>query len=389
MKKRIHIIPNEIIGTEYRNIFSINDLTKTNSNNFKKEEIEQILISHKSSLVVLFDTIKNFQNDYFSKINKINNIKLLKNLLNILQNNLTEMQNKKMEKFNSFKIKIQANKKRIQENLFTEKEDNINYNDDIYSSYIKQKKELNFINFQIQNEITKTKIMTDIKKKIYLYFKNIPFYLNLIREIYCDINQEDSQTVSEILKNIRSSTQNIFISLVKEKIDLELEIKEVKLKIKFMEDNMTKDKSEGNKRFIEPEKIIYEETKENENTLITNQNKRNNDVSINKISFNKNKLKKSSDNLSKKLLSIDSKMDDNSYRNKLFDLFIKNKDIIDNNKNKINNFFNINVNINLGCNKHNPSISSPKNKDNYESKDDEVKIEPGDDNNNSIIESTN
>lgn len=78
MKKRIHIIPNEIIGTEYRNIFSINDLTKTNSNNFKKEEIEQILISHKSSLVVLFDTIKNFQNDYFLKINKINNIKLLK-----------------------------------------------------------------------------------------------------------------------------------------------------------------------------------------------------------------------------------------------------------------------------------------------------------------------
>ena len=61
-------------------------------------------------------------------------------------------------------------------------------------------------------------------------------------------------------------------------------------------------------------------------------------------------------------------MEDNFYRNKLFDLFLKNNEIVNNNQ--INNFYNINVNINLGCNKHNhSSSSSSESEDNYESKD--------------------
>ncbi len=71
-------------------------------------------------------------------------------------------------------------------------------------------------------------------------------------------------------------------------------------------------------------------------------------------------------------------MEDNFYRNKLIDLFLKNKEILNNNKNKINNYFNINVNINLGGNKNSCSTSS------LENGEDQAKIELGE--NNLIVE---
>ena len=198
--------------------------------------------------------------------------------------------------------------------------------------------------------------------------KHISFFLNLNREIYCNTNKEDSETVSEILKNIRTSVKNEFISAAKEKMETDLEINAVKFKINFIKENL-----EGNKRYIEPEEIIEEEN-ENNGTLISNKGKRNSCASINKITFSKNALKRPSNNLAKKHLSIDAVMEDNFYRNKLFDLFLKNNEIVNNNQ--INNFYNINVNINLGCNKHNhSSSSSSESEDNYESKDEQAKIE--------------
>ena len=139
-------------------------------------------------------------------------------------------------------------------------------------------------------------------------------------------------------------------------------------------------KLEGNKKYIKPEEIIYEETKENDHSVITDKNKRNSYAGINKITFSKNVLKRPSNNLAKKHLSIDDVMTDNFYRNKLIDLFLKNKDNLNVNNNRINNYFNINVNINLGCNKNNCSSSS------LENEDDQAKIEL--DENNSIDESS-
>ena len=206
--------------------------------------------------------------------------------------------------------------------------------------------------------------------------KHISFYLNLNREIYCNTNKNNSDTVSEILKNIRTSVKNEFISAAKEKMETDLEINAVKFKINFIKDNL-----ERNKRYIEPEEIIEEEN-ENNGTLISNKGKRNSCASINKITFSKNVLKRPSNHLAKKHLSIDAVMEDNFYRNKLFDLFLKNNEIVNNNQ--INNFYNINVNINLGCNKHNhSSSSSSESEDNYESKDEQAKIEF--DGNDSII----
>ena len=386
MKKQIYISNNEKMSTEYRNIIENTNITKEN-NIFKKEEIEQILTNHKSSLTKLFSTLKNFQNDYFSKETKTNKINLLKKSLTKLQSNLTSMKKEKMKQLHILEATNENEKSTIQKSLFPENENNTNDTDDLYTSFIRQKNDLKALNFQIQNEIEKTRIVIEIKNKIYSYIKHIPFYLNLNRDIYCKINKEDTEKVSEILKNIRNSVKNTFISTVKEKMETDLEINSVKFKIKFIKDNITNNKLDGNKRYIEPEEIIYEETKENNQSITNEKNKRSSCASINKITFSKNVLKRPSNNLAKRHLSIDAVMEDNFYRNKLFNLFLKNNEIMGNNKNQINNFVNINVNINLGYNKHNCSTSSLENEDDNDSKDDQAKIEL--DESNSINESSN
>ncbi len=386
MKKQIYISNNEKMSTEYRNIIENTNITKEN-NIFKKEEIEQILTNHKSSLTKLFITLKNFQNDYFSKETKTNKINLLKKSLTKLHSNLTSMKKEKMKQLHILETTNENEKSTIQKSVFPDNENNTNDTDDLYTSFIRQKNDLKALNFKIQNEIEKTRIIIEIKNKIYSYIKHIPFYLNLNRDIYCKINKEDTEKVSEILKNIRNSVKNTFISTVKEKMETDLEINSVKFKIKFIKDNITNNKLDGNKRYIEPEEIIYEETKENNQSITNEKNKRSSCASINKITFSKNVLKRPSNNLAKRHLSIDAVMEDNFYRNKLFNLFLKNKEIMGNNKNQINNFVNINVNINLGYNKHNCSTSSLENEDDNDSKDDQAKIEL--DESNSINESSN
>ena len=386
MKKQIYISNNEKMSTEYRNIIENTNITKEN-NIFKKEEIEQILTNHKSSLTKLFSTLKNFQNDYFSKETNTNKINLLKKSLTKLQSNLTSMKKEKMKQLHILETTNENEKSTIQKSLFPDNENNTNDTDDLYTSFIRQKNDLKALNFKIQNEIEKTRIIIEIKNKIYSYIKHIPFYLNLNRDIYCKINKEDTEKVSEILKNIRNSVKNTFISTVKEKMETDLEINSVKFKIKFIKDNITNNKLDGNKRYIEPEEIIYEETKENNQSVTNEKNKRSSCASINKITFSKNVLKRPSNNLAKRHLSIDAVMEDNFYRNKLFNLFLKNNEIMGNNKNQINNFVNINVNINLGYNKHNCSTSSLENEDDNDSKDDQAKIEL--DESNSINESSN
>ena len=386
MKKQIYISNNEKMSTEYRNIIENTNITKEN-NIFKKEEIEQILTNHKSSLTKLFSTLKNFQNYYFSKETKTNKINLLKKSLTKLHSNLTSMKKEKMKQLHILETTNENEKSTIQKSLFPDNENNTNDTDDLYTSFIRQKNDLKALNFKIQNEIEKTRIIIEIKNKIYSYIKHIPFYLNLNRDIYCKINKEDTEKVSEILKNIRNSVKNTFISTVKEKMETDLEINSVKFKIRFIKDNITNNKLDGNKRYIEPEEIIYEETKENNQSITNEKNKRSSCASINKITFSKNVLKRPSNNLAKRHLSIDAVMEDNFYRNKLFNLFLKNNEIMGNNKNQINNFVNINVNINLGYNKHNCSTSSLENEDDNDSKDDQAKIEL--DESNSINESSN
>ena len=363
MKKRNQIGIEEKMASENRNIFTSAHLT-IEKDFIKEEGLEQILENYKSSLLALFKPIKTFQNDYFSRENKSNKIKILKKSLNTLKESLAKMNREKTRQYNALKVAKEDSIMRKQEILFPENDnDNKNYEYDLCSSYIKKKIELNYINFQLENEIQKTDILIGIKNKTYLYLKHITFYLNLNREIFCKINQEDTETVSEILKNIRTLVKNEFISVVKEKMETDLEIDSVTSKIKTMNDNIIKYKK-GDNKYVNEDEIIYEDTKEHNKTLfINNQNKRNTCANINKIGFNKNLLKRPSNNLAKKHLSIDEALEDNFYRNKILELFLKNNDFMNNNINQINNFLNINVNINLGNNKYNCSSSSSENEE--------------------------
>ena len=145
-------------------------------------------------------------------------------------------------------------------------------------------------------------------------------------------------------------------------METNLELNEVKLKIKYLLDDRV---NEGKEKYIEPEEIIYEEEKENDRTLKTNKGERNSYAGVNKFNFSKNILKRRSNKLNKKHLSIDALMEDNFYRNKLIDLFLKKNEIINNNYNNnlINNILNINVNINLEYKKYHGSKSSSENED--------------------------
>ena len=360
MKEKIHISPIKAISSENREIITSSNLLKE-KNISVKEQIEPSLINRKSSLEVLFKTIKNFQKEYFSKANEKDKLKSLKKSLTSLQSNLTEMKKEKMKQVDYLKTANENHKKRIQGNLFPENENNMNSKNNSYLYYLQQKKDLNLLNFQIENEIEKTNALNTIKNKIYLYIKNVSFYLNLNRQIFCNINQKDSQSVSEILKHIRTSVKNKFISTVKQKMETNLEINAVKLKLKYLLDDRI---NEGKEKYIEPEEIIYEEEKENDRTLKTNKGERNSYAGVNKFNFSKNILKRPSNNLNIKHLSIDAVMEDNFYRNKLINLFLKKNEIINNyNNNPINNILNINVNINLEYKKYNGSKSSSENED--------------------------
>ena len=378
----MHLSYNERFSSKNINIFLNDNLIKEDDASNNKEK-EQILFTRKSSLEVLFNLIKSFQNDYFSKRKEINKIKYSKKMITSLMNDLSLMKTEKEKQFDYLKIKKENNKKRIQDILFSEnqtkKVNNIEINDILHFSYVNKKKELKLINFQIENEIQKTKFIIEQKNEMYLYLKAIPFILDTNQEKFCNINYENLENISGILKDYRTSIKNKFISIVKDKIQIESEINALKEKIKNTNLNS------NNKKYVETEEIIYEETKENNKTLITNQSKRNSYASLNKLNNNKKVLNNSSKNVIKKHLSIDALMKDSIYRN-IFPLY---------QKNQINNFLNMNINVNINVNngvfyknKNNLSSSLDEGND-YNSEDFEEQYEIDlDDNgiNNSLIQ---
>ena len=333
----MHLSYNERFSSKNINIFLNDNLIKEDDASNNKEK-EQILFTRKSSIEVLFNLIKSFQNDYFSKRKEINKIKYSKKMITSLMNDLSLMKTEKEKQFDYLKIKKENNKKRIQDILFSEnqtkKVNNIEINDILHFSYVNKKKELKLINFQIENEIQKTKFIIEQKNEMYLYLKAIPFILDTNQEKFCNINYENLENISGILKDYRTSIKNKFISIVKDKIQIESEINALKEKIKNTNLNS------NNKKYVETEEIIYEETKENNKTLITNQSKRNSYASLNKLNNNKKVLNNSSKNVIKKHLSIDALMKDSIYRN-IFPLY---------QKNQINNFLNMNINANINVN---------------------------------------
>ena len=264
------------------------------------------------------------------------------------------------------------------------KVNNIQIKDNLNFPNIYKKKELKLINFQLENEIQKTEFITEQKNQIYLYIKSIPFFLDINQEIFCNTNYENLGNISDILKNIKRSVKEKFISVVKEKMETELELNALTLQVNSLRDNIINDKLNVNKKYIDTEEIIYEDTKEDNKTLITNQSKRNSYASLNKLSMNIKALNSSSKNVIKKQLSIDGIMREKIKNSKLLRLYQKNNEFSNDSKNQINNYLNMNINVNINLNngrfnKHN-YYSSSEEDDDYLSNDNQFEIELDDKN---------
>ena len=397
MRKKISIFRsyNNRMNLKNKDIILKENLDKINYMP-KKKETENILFNHKCSLEVLLDMIKNFQNDYILKVNEVNKnkINISKKIITLFRENLSLMETEKIKKFNYIKEKNENNKKQIQKILFLsetkniEMNNNVQFKDDLNSfSYIQKKNELNLINFQIENEINKTDFVIEQKNQIYLCAQTIPIYLDKNREIFCNINYENIEKISNILNSITKNVREKFISTVKEKTKTDLEINAIKFELESIKDNLSFDQLKGEKNYIDSDDIIYEESKENNKTIITNKSKRNSRVSLNKTNIHQkpSKIPSLKNNVEKRF-SIDSLMKDINYPNNILSLFHKNNE----NKNQINNYLNMNINVNVNINNHgihkfNYSTSSLSEKNDNKSKDYEDQFEINLDENNKII----
>ena len=397
MRKKISIFRsyNNRMSLKNKDIILKENLDKINYMP-KKKETENILFNHKCSLEVLLDMIKNFQKDYISKVNEANKnkINISKKMITLFRENLALMETEKIKKFNYIKEKNENNKKQIQKILFVsetkniEMNNNVQFKDDSNSfSYIQKKNELNLINFQIENEINKTDFVIEQKNQIYLCAQTIPIYLDKNREIFCNINYENIEKISNILNSITKNVREKFISTVKEKTKTDLEINAIKFELESIKDNLSFDELKGEKNYIDSDDIIYEESKENNKTIITNKSKRNSRVSLNKTNINQkpSKIPSLKNNVEKRF-SIDSLMKDINYPNNILSLFHKNNE----NKNQINNYLNMNINVNVNINNHgihkfNYSTSSLSEENDNKSKDYEDQFEINLDENNKII----
>jgi hypothetical protein len=172
------------------------------------------------------------------------------------------------------------------------------------------------------------------------------------------------KNISDILKELTRSIREEFISVVKEKMQKEIELNAVVMKINSIKDNKNKIINEplnSKKKYIDSEEIIYEESKEQNKTLINNASKRNSYASLHKLSLNKKLDNLSSKNVIKKHSSIDAIMRDKILQN--FSLYHKRNDIYQKSSNQINNYLNMNINVNInlnnnGINKYNYSTYS-------------------------------
>ena len=357
----------------------------------KGKDIHQILFNRKYSLQVLFDMIKKFQNDFFSKQNKDSNIKTAKKMLILLQDNLSLMNIEKTKKIEYLKNTYENNKQILQDISFSDKQNKKNKNIKIKEdsnldfSFVQKKNELNFINFQMENDIKKTDILIYQKQQMYHYMKSIPFFFDTNQEKFCNINYENIENIYEILKTITRAVRDKFISVVKDKMQKELEINALSFQIKSIKDNIINDKLNINKKYIDTEEIIYEETKENNKSIVTNQSKRNsfasNKINLNRIGIGNN----SSKNLVKKQMSIDNLLKDKLYKNNIISLFHNNES-----KNQVNNYLNMNINVNINLNNvgfNKPLLSSSSLEDDADNKlyDYEDQFEVELDDNNKII----
>ena len=348
MKVKINWNLSQKLDLNHRDHFFI--LNK-NINNSNVNE-EQKLFNQKSSLEAALYLIKNFQLEYLSKQIKKDKNKTIKKMLISLRDNIRLMLEEKIKKLNYIKGQNEISKNKIQNILFPPSNSE---NLDKYkiNTKISEKNQLKLLNFQIENEIEKTKFLTEQKAQIIGYITSIPFFFEANKEIFCNNNYETITKITELLNEMIRRVRKEFIDVVKAKMKQELEINGITVQINYIKDNIEDYKLKGCKKYIESEDIIQEDSKEYVKSIFTNQSKRNSLSSINNIRYVKKKSginSKNKDIIIKKERIIKNKTLNNNifFTNKI------NKSILNdiNNKN-VNNYLNMNINVNINLNNNN------------------------------------
>ena len=368
-KIKYNLNQNQIITQ--REIFSNLSLQKKNSSLDKEK---QILFNHKSSLEALLYIIKNSQLEYLLKLN--NKKQMIKQILISLKDHLHLMLQEKNKKFNYIKKLNEKSKNNLQNILFPSSKDlknnkynlksNYNYYNNKAKSTIFEKNQLKLLNFQIRNEIEKNNFLIEQKMQMNSFIKAYPFFSETIQKIYCNNKYENTNKVSNILKEIIRDVRKDFINAVKEKMAKESEINEISFQNENFRDIIEDYKLNGCKKYIETKDIIQEDSKECfETTVITSQSKRN--------SFFPNNDNKTMDNHNCIYLKNINNVDHQKKR-EIRDILQKNfsfyknkitKQIFnDKNNNKANNYLNMNINVNININNNNyiQNINLDKNK---------------------------
>ena len=347
------------------------------------EKKYNIYINHKSSLETLLNLIKNFQMDYLSQYSQKKNCKNKRQLLLSLKDNLNIMLKEKNKRLNFIKGENDLSKKKLQKMLFPPKASRIikenKKNNNNMTSYISEKNELQLLNFQIENEIEKTRNLYEQKLQIHTYIKTLPFYFEVNREIFCNNNYETYVKTSEILNDIIKKVRKDFIEVVKKKMKLELEINNTTIQINYIKNNIETNKYDGCRKYIESDDIIQEESKEFTKSLITCQSKRNSISSniLKQLSY----LNQTSNKYLKKIKERKIK-DKYTNINKPY-INDNNKDLFnDINNNKVSNYLNMNINVNINLNNNNnnnkyiqESFNSSLDSDNNEEKNKKYEVD--------------
>ena len=341
MKKEVNYIFDQRLILSQRDPLLKNSLFSKASPDDKQEPI---LFNHKSSLEVLLKMLKNFQIDYLSlRVKKLGT----KQMLLSLKDNLNSMLNGKIKKLKKLKNETEVKKKKAQKMLYPSSKEAKKNN--VTSNWI-EKDQLQLLNFQIENEISKTDYFIEKKSQIIKNFKSEVFYFEENREIFYYTNYENYKYISLFLGNIIKQVKKEFLCKVQEKTKNEKEIIQLSEQINSLKITMEDMHLEGPKKYIDTDEIIQEDSKEY--TRSNNQSKNN--------SFNIHNIK-----LLKRLSNASHRNSLNKYKKTLFYNKEISKDILNdiNASNNINNYLNMNINVNINLNNNNifdQSLSSFK-----------------------------
>lgn len=249
----------------------------------KKKFLQSVLAIVKKSQIGILSSKTN---------NKKNQIKdLLTNLVKELSNNLKEKESIRMKLENKIKHKKEAMYKEMfskhfflkcnNSNKFEEIKDNGDDDDEKENGNEKTKafhslnvelKQLKFLNFNIENQISVIDDEFELKLFTYNYLKNVKFMKEINREKKCK-HKEDIKDAGNILHNILVNNRKKFTQLVSKKNIQNEEIINLVNKINSIEKNIYFSAKKGSKRYIETNEVIPELSNDytRQNNFITNE----------------------------------------------------------------------------------------------------------------------